>query len=96
MKFQILLLTAVPAVINAVRMSASENSKVVVEDEPPADDILLQLEKQPVTGSGLIQNKEICTGYNDGRCIEANELNERDQVAPAAPKYSVPSANLDL
>ena len=84
-------MTAVP-LINAVRMSSSEAGKVVIDDEPPADDILLQI--QP--GSGLAQNKEICTGFNQGRCIEPSELNERDTPAPSRTTFSIPESEMDV
>ena len=77
--------------INAIRMSASENSKVVEFEELPPDDILLQV----TPGSGLVQNKEICNGWNTGRCIEPDQLNERDAV-PEKYRYSLPESQMDL
>ena len=61
----ILLLGAVSAI------KISENSKAVERDELPPDDILLQV----VPGSGLTQNKPICTGWNSGNCITVEQLN---------------------
>ena len=66
-------LVALLATASALVQKNSPSSEYLVDLEDTPEDYML-IQDGPIDGSGLDENKPICTGNNEWNCIEAKDL----------------------